>query len=84
MLDHGPVTVGAPGTLTSMVSPLCRGTLANMVVTSSYLAVSWLALPIFTRIGVVMVSWTQSPEVADSTFTAVTWARNDGGRVAAT
>src|ERR1039458_8751206 len=55
-----------------------------MVVTSSYLAVSWLALPIFTRIGVVIVSWTQAPEAAGSTFTAVTWARNDGGRVAAT
>ena len=39
MPDHGPLTVGAPGTLTSMMSPLWRGKLANMVVTSSYLAV---------------------------------------------
>src|ERR1039458_1462409 len=59
MLDHPPVTVGAPGTLTSMTSPLCRVAPASSALTSSYLALSWLASPISTTIGVVIASWTQ-------------------------
>ena len=37
---HGPVTVGASGTLTSMTSPLCKLAPARIDETSSYLAVS--------------------------------------------
>ena len=80
MLAHDPVTVIAPGTLTSMMSPSWSVAPASNALTSSYLAWSWLRSPMSTKIGVVIVSCTNPGEM---TFTAVTCARKDGGRVAA-
>ena len=78
MLAHGPVTVGAPGTLTSMMSPSCRVAPANIALTSSYLAWSWLRVADIhqNRGGHRQLH----PPGRSSTFTAVTWARNDGGQ----
>ena len=71
------VTVGASGTLTSITSPLCRVAPARMDDTSSYLAVSSVAEPMSTRIGVVRANWIQP---AGSTVTAVTCADEGGGQ----
>ena len=44
MLAHDAVTVIAPGTLTSMMSPSWSVAPANAALTSSYLAWSWLGV----------------------------------------
>src|SRR5271163_4113672 len=78
ILRHPEVTVGASGTLTSITSPLCRDAPARMEETSSYFAVSWVAVPMSTTTGVVRANCTQP---AGSSVTPVTWPTNEGGSV---